>query len=156
MNPDSLPIRDIHLPEQIGWWPPAVGWWMLVLIILLSIVFAIWLYRKLTRKTAVKTARKLLLNIKQDQVMDNDLKLAEISILLRRTAVSIFSRQEIASLTGMAWLEFLDSCSSGTDFTQGEGRVLLDAQYRKNKDVNIDALLSLCEDWLTKVARKAK
>ena len=25
----QLDLRDIHLPEAIGWWPPAIGWWLL-------------------------------------------------------------------------------------------------------------------------------
>jgi len=30
MNPDPLaPLRPLHLPDQIGWWPPAPGWWLL-------------------------------------------------------------------------------------------------------------------------------
>lgn len=133
-----------------------MGWWLLVVITLLLIIFTVCLYRKLTRKTAVKTARALLLNIKQDQSLDDDQKLSQISTLLRRTAVSIFPREEVAGLTGKAWLDFLDMSSGGAGFTQGEGRVLLDAPYRKNKQANIDALLSLCDDWLKTVSRKDK
>ena len=38
MNPavdvSQLPLRDIHLPAAIGWWPPALGWWLLAALVL--------------------------------------------------------------------------------------------------------------------------
>lgn len=31
-------LRDIHLPDPIGWWPPAPGWWI-VAILAITLVF---------------------------------------------------------------------------------------------------------------------
>ena len=28
MNPSELGLRDIHLPGDITWWPPAFGSWL--------------------------------------------------------------------------------------------------------------------------------
>ena len=40
MNPtidySQLPLRDIHLPGAIGWWPPALGWWLLAALVLVG------------------------------------------------------------------------------------------------------------------------
>ena len=30
---NELPLRDIHLPDAVSWWPPAIGWWLLAIII---------------------------------------------------------------------------------------------------------------------------
>ncbi len=27
MEPSELPLRDLHLPDAVGWWPLAPGWW---------------------------------------------------------------------------------------------------------------------------------
>ena len=27
MDETALPLRDLHLPDAIGWWPLAPGWW---------------------------------------------------------------------------------------------------------------------------------
>jgi cbb3-type cytochrome oxidase subunit 3 len=74
MESGQLPLRDIHLPEAIGWWPPAIGWWLLAILIPLFMALMFWLYKRITRKTVVKAAKKLLLQIKNDQQRENSQK----------------------------------------------------------------------------------
>lgn len=150
MEPQQLAIKDIHLPESLGWWPPAIGWWVLALSIPLLLVLLVWLYKRMTRKTAKKTAKKLLLQLKQDSTLEDKEKLSQLSILIRRVAISTSTRAETASLTGAAWLEYLDSSVNGTPFTQGQGQYLAEAQYQKTlaADLDIKQLIELTEDWL--------
>ncbi len=150
MQAQQLSLRDLHLPETIGWWPPAIGWWLSALLILLLLLFSIWLYKRITRKTAVKTAKKILLSIKQDSALGDRDKLVALSELMRRVAVSLSPREEAASLTGQAWLDYLDSTLEGTPFSSGEGNVFASAHYQKaiTNDVDISALITLCEQWL--------
>jgi cbb3-type cytochrome oxidase subunit 3 len=157
MKPTKLPLRDIHLPEAIGWWPPAIGWWVLAILIPLLIGLMFWLYRYLTRKTAIKAAKKLLLEIKQDTQRENSQKLKDLSVLIRRTAISTNVRNECAGLTGQQWLEFLDRSVTGAPFSQGIGQLLANAPYQQNAptEQEISQLTSLCEDWLnTQIKRK--
>jgi hypothetical protein len=156
MPPVDLPLRDIHLPEAIGWWPPAIGWWLLAALLLLLTGFSFWLYRRLTRRTALKTAGKALSAIRRDNTMDDLTKLSEISILLRRVAISTAPRSRAAGLTGEAWLAYLDGPMQGMPFSQGIGRHLSDAHYRKEApcDLDIPRLINLCEDWLKAQAKK--
>lgn len=148
--PEALPLRDIHLPEAIGNWPPAIGWWLLLILIPLSLYFCWCLYKRLTRHTAVKSAKRLLATIKLDQQTNDLQKLQHLSQLLRRVAISIAPREQSAGLTGDAWLEFLDSSIEGSPFSQGIGRCLADAHYRQSlpNDVDIAALFTLSETWL--------
>ena len=37
MDPEQIPLRDLHLPEAIGWWPLAPGWWILIAIALVGL-----------------------------------------------------------------------------------------------------------------------
>ena len=149
MPPTQLPLKDIHLPESIGWFPPAIGWWLVVLLIPLCIWFLYWAYKRLTRKTAIKAAKQLLATIKNSP-MDNAQKLAEISALLRRVAVSVAPRAEAASLTGTALLAFLDNTLKDAQFMTGTGRFLVNAPYQKYmpSEQEISQLISLCENWL--------
>ena len=150
MDSAPLPLRDIHLPEAIGWWPPALGWWLLAILIPLSIALMVWLYMRITRKTAIKAAKKLLLQIKQDKQSDNNQKLTDLSALIRRVAISTTSRENCAGLTGQQWLEFLDQSMKSSPFTQGIGQLLANAPYQKSapSEQDINQLSRLCEDWL--------
>ncbi|MDI1230993.1 MAG: DUF4381 domain-containing protein [Methylobacter sp.] len=150
MNPTLLDLKDIHEPDVIAWWPPAIGWWILAVCIPLLIIFFIWLYKKLTRKTALKTARKILIQIKHDATRDNLQKLCAVSVLLRRVAISVSPQAKAAGLTGRQWLEFLDTSVKGLPFSEGVGQLLADAPYRKTPptELEISQLIELCEDWL--------
>ncbi len=144
------------MPEAIGWWPPAMGWWLVAILAPLLIFLLIWLYKRLTRKTAIKTAKKILAQIKHDKTLDNCRKVAELSVLVRRVAISVAPREQTAGLTGQAWLAYLDSSVKGSPFSEGVGRHLSDAPYRKLQlaDADIPPLFSLCEDWLKAQAKK--
>ena len=147
---EQLPLQDIHLPSAISWWPPAIGWWILLLLALLACVAAYYLYKKLTRKTPVKSAKALLLNIKQANNTDELDTLKQLSAFVRRVSISVNPRTDVASLTGKQWLNYLDQSVEGTPFSTGVGQYLSDAQYRKNapEDLDIDQLIELCERWL--------
>jgi hypothetical protein len=150
MQPSELPLKDIHLPEAIGWWPPALGWWLLAILIPLLIAVSRWLYKRMTRKTAIKTAKKMLAAIKRNRNQDNARKLSELSALLRRVAISVTPRAQAAGLTGRAWLAFLDRSLKGAPFSEGVGQLLAEAPYRNLSptDTEMAQLISLCEDWL--------
>ena len=149
MEPQQLSLRDIHLPTSLGWWPPALGWWLLAILIPLLCILIVWFYKYITRKTAVKTALKLLANIMQDSSLDDQDKLAQLSILMRRVAISISPRAKTASLTGEAWLNYLDSSINDTPFTQGAGKSLAFDQYKKTSTaLDIPQLISICENWI--------
>ena len=146
----SLVLRDIHLPETISWFPPAIGWWLLLLLILLIIFGTWWLFKHLTRNTAVKSAHKLLAIIKADSNTAELEKLRKISMWLRRVSISTTNRDQSAGLTGKAWLSYLDNSVQGSPFSQGIGQCLINAQFRQAApdDLDINGLITLCELWL--------
>ena len=158
MPKTQLPLRDIHLPEAICWWPPAIGWWLLAVFIPLLMVILYGLYKRLTRKTAIKTAKKNLAAIKENTALDNNQKLRELSILIRRVAISLTPRAEVASLAGQQWLAFLDKSVKGAPFSEGFGQLLAEAPYRNTppSELEISQLISLCEDWLKAQTKPAK
>ncbi|MEO6799673.1 MAG: DUF4381 domain-containing protein [Rhodanobacter sp.] len=39
-------LRDIHLPAEPSWWPPAPGWWLLAVLVLVAIVLVVSKWRR--------------------------------------------------------------------------------------------------------------
>ncbi|NOS90156.1 MAG: DUF4381 domain-containing protein [Methylococcaceae bacterium] len=153
-----LPLKDLHLPAPIGWWPPAPGWWLLAAFLLLCVALGCWAYWRFTRKTAVKTAHKQLLAIKHNTVLDNQQKLAELSILLRRVAISLYPRAQVAGLTGQAWQDFLNQALPNRPFNGEYGQLLVEASYRQQplSPAQLQHLLGLCEIWLNAQSKRTQ
>ena len=114
MNPDNgqqLPLRDVHLPAEPGFWPPAPGWWMLVVLLLVLLIgLFIWWRRYRQRQNKWQHMHQLWLNIQQDyQAHKNQAQLArDLSNLLRRFTRHELNNPEAAGLSGEDWIAFLN------------------------------------------------
>lgn len=151
-EPMELDLRDIHLPEPLSWWPLAPGWWMVLVGVILLICLIVFLIKRyVKKKNSTKTlARNELSNIqkKYRQSKDSHTLVKELSVLLRRTAISVFPRTDVAGLTGNDWLVFLDKVIQRKQFSEGVGEILVSAPYKKEIEINSEELLSLCKDWI--------
>jgi hypothetical protein len=145
----ELPLRDVQIPAAISWWPPAIGWWILAILIPLSLYLLFKLYRRLTRKTALKAAKKYLQALQQDTSLSELEKLQALSKLMRRTAISLYPRNDVAGLVGSEWLTFLDKSMPAAQFNSATGRLLTDSLYRSPSKLDALApLFALCASWL--------
>ena len=156
MPSNPLAIRDIHLPDPVIWWPPAFGWWLVLLLTITLIILMFWSYKKITRKTAVKSARHLLSQIQMKKNWDDPRKLTALSALLRRTAISVYPPEQVASLTGQAWLEFLDRPFKEKKFSSIQGQQLINNPYQRTIDSDLKPLFEFSEQWLTAVKGSEK
>lgn len=147
----ELQLRDIHLPDAIGWWPLAPGWWLAALFVFLSLGLLIWLKRR--RKSAKSIALRELESIVLEKT-DAKQKLQKASILLKRAFISVYREEDVAGLTGAAWLEFMDKQMGDKRFSQGPGRLLSETLYRQNTDADLNDFLALCRECLKRLPRK--
>ncbi len=141
MNSTDNPLeqlRDIHLPVSVSIWPPAPGWWLLVLLVIILLISGFWVYRRFICPNVRKQALEELTQL--NQRLADELNFGkgsiqfyiDISILVRRIAISIFGSKQVAGLAGEPWLKFLDETSKTTFFTAGNGRLLISAPYSNN------------------------
>ncbi len=155
---EKLQLQDIHLPESASFWPPALGWWLLlaVLVVLIAWLIVKTLKRIKQRKYRAKIFTKFDVLEKKLKDKPNNAVIAEINTLLRQLAVTYYPRSKIASLTGGDWLHFLDQSGGTQGFSRGAGRILIEAPYRLEKEVenlNIKELIPLIRSWAHKVVR---
>ena len=155
MTPAQLPLRDIHLPPPVSWWPPAPGWWLLAALALAALAFALWRRRRGRRGRVKVLARTALDHLEADYRAGGDAaRLARgLSELLRRVSLSVYPRRTAAGLTGEDWLRFLDQPLGAPRFSAGPGRGLLTAPYApaarvEAARVEAEALVALCRDWI--------
>lgn len=151
-------LRGYHLPDPVSWWPPAPGWWILAVLILIVLAGGIWWYlRRRRRLAAARAATRELDEMRNRFHAQNDAAayLRGLSKLLRRYALAAFPRRDTAALTGEDWLRFLDRHSESGRFTQGPGRLLIEAPYRPTADTKPEELAALVEDWIRRNRRKA-
>ncbi|NNJ97958.1 MAG: DUF4381 domain-containing protein [Gammaproteobacteria bacterium] len=161
MPAESLPLRDIHLPDPVGWWPPAPGWWLL-LIVAAALTVAVYLFRTVSRRRLLKRTVGNELDMLRERYHDDYDRielLKSLSALMRRASISFYPRSHSASLTGEQWLQHLDRTAQRKEFQHGAGRILATAPYLPPKSIietDFEALFSLCQDWLKKQPLKGE
>ncbi|MGB5739133.1 MAG: DUF4381 domain-containing protein [Woeseia sp.] len=148
MNPAEIPLRDLHLPDPVSWWPLAPGWWLLLAIALAGLL---WLasraYRDWQRGRARRLALRELDRLAAAHAADGNVaQLAKsLSALLRRAMLAYAPRVEVARLTGDAWLNWLDRGLAQPVFTEGPGSSLGWLPYRAprtdGEQVDVAALI---------------
>ncbi|RUR18386.1 DUF4381 domain-containing protein [Legionella sp. km535] len=143
-------LKDIHLPDPIGWWPLAPGWYVLMsMMFLLIIGIAYWSYKRHINGLAKRKALGLLHIYKENYLKDRNVQIASarISELLRRVALVYFPRAEVASIHGDDWIDFLNKSSKNIDFKQVKA-MLLESPFKTAESVNLDPLFTCAEQWI--------
>lgn len=155
---EALELQDIHLPQSADFWPLAIGWWILLVLVLITVAWFVIKAIKLNRRR--KRQAKILARFsaleEKLKVKSSNTIIAEINTLLRQLAITYYPREKIASLTGGDWLQFLDESGGTQDFSRGAGRILIEAPYRSEKQIenlNINEFLPLVKKWIKKIVR---
>ncbi|MGJ8609534.1 MAG: DUF4381 domain-containing protein [Octadecabacter sp.] len=112
-------LRDIRLPDQIGWWPLAYGWWLAFALV--CVAFLVGLIYTARRKQSARTrALRELALLRTD---DPQGFATAVSMLLRRVA----RRKDAlaAQLSGSGWADHLTHKGLAADLA----RYLSEATY---------------------------
>jgi hypothetical protein len=133
LDPSSLDrLHDIIVPPAVPWWPPAAGWYWLMGTLLA--IGTVQLLRAFIRWQQNRYRREALAQWRTQVELLGDANarvsaVTALATLLKRTALSAFPRTEVASLTGPAWLAFLDRTAEMHGFNSNTGALLENAVY---------------------------
>ena len=159
MNPALENLRDIHLPPPPGLWPIAPGWWLLIAVCLigLAVITAFW-WRGRRFRQLRQAARSELQHIETNWQNNPPRLLADLNNWLRRVNKQLYPAS--LHLSGDDWLAHLNASGQTDAFTGSQGRKLQQLAYAPDPlidaaDVDGDALLALCADWLKQQRRSA-
>lgn len=163
MNPlDQL--EPLIAPAPVAWWPPAPGWWLLAVLVL---VFA-WLSWRRAGRSRPGTPDAMSAETSDiDPVRQAALDelaglpapygenagpwLQHLNGLLKRLCKARYPEQRSQTLSGRAWLAYLDSRCPAAGLTRW--MILVDGAYRSEcrlDDRAIDELSHAIEIWIRK------
>ena len=158
-NFEQLPLRDIHLPEPVSWWPPGLGWWLL-LAVSIPVAFLIW--RGFKNLSVQRQKRNLRRSIQREidrieaeyhSTTNANKLLQDLSILVRRVAMSNYPRKDVAGLCGKKWEGWLRDQAVGRSLDEQSIQVLVDGPFRKDLTVDAAGLLPSYRAWIESVMR---
>jgi hypothetical protein len=150
-------LHEILLPEPVSWMPQTIGWYVVLGLILLVAGWRVYRSLRRFRKNRYRRLALTELAVIEEELQQKERRakaLSEIPVLVKWTALAAFPRSDVAALSGEKWLAFLDKTMGGTDFTEGEGRLLPELAYAptatisKVPDESISKLLRLVRHWI--------
>lgn len=159
MPPEVLSeLRDLHVPDAPGWWPPAPGWWLMALLALALATCLHLLWKR--RRHALAPLKHAIVELEacnralESRTLAPMPYLDRVNDLLKRLLIFGYGENHLAGLSSDAWtralLEFLRRFSKSKSPIRLEASLLGEFRYRPHthRDTSPDLqsdLQSACE-----------
>ncbi|MEX2469440.1 MAG: DUF4381 domain-containing protein [Pseudohongiellaceae bacterium] len=149
-------LADIHLPEAVGFWPPAPGWWVLAVLFLIALAIVgrrWWLQhqKNLVCRHALAELQACYRRFAASQGDSDQARLAyinEVNAVLRRVALVHYPLANVASLDGRSWVDFIRENGDSSKLDDELAAALSYGRFQTRCDVDVDALYALGRDWI--------
>lgn len=129
-------IDEIILPADISWWPSTIGWKTLALLLFIFVSYRLFKFgqswwKNRYRREAIRQLSELQLSTQQ-QASDNCLLtvIEKLPFYLKTTALQAYPRDQVAQLSGAAWIDFLNLKTGSEHFDPTISDQLLTISYR--------------------------
>lgn len=137
-------LKELPLPQPVSWMPQTVGWLVLAIIVLAVAAYFGW--RRWQAYQADQYRRDALIRLKQM----NAAQLHDLPELLRLAALSAGPRNQVASLRGSDWINWLNAHVDQPLFDEADSITLDTLAYTETTIAPEQArhLLDASENWL--------
>lgn len=150
-------LADIHLPEPVSYWPPAIGWWLVALLIFVSLIILFWKFAAYRRQQRICQYALAELNSCYDAYShakpgnDTQNKLNYINrfnAVIRRVALVHYPQSNVASLDGSTWVDFIREKGDSSLVTEEIAAALQYGRFQAKCDVDVDNMHEFGEQWI--------
>lgn len=145
-------LRDIRLPDPVGWWPLAPGWLALIALILCAALATLG-WSVLRRGTRRYLALRELAELRRRLEADPEAGVAsDLAALIRRVALST-ADAPVARLSDAEWAEALAAGKTGLP-PEAAG-LIAEVPYRRPGSIapeRVKALFKPAEAWIRRTA----
>ena len=146
-------LVDIPLPGPISLWPQTLAARIVIALLIAGAVAGAWWFIRSWRANRYRRTALAELDRIAHPLATGDAQTtsaAALALLVRRTALAAFPREQVAALAGPSWLAFLDRSYGGDEFSHGAGSALDVAPYRPSHASAQEsrALIDLVRRWI--------
>jgi len=145
-----LPLRDIKLPPEPGFWPLAPGWWFLIVLLTILLLWLAIKWRKhVQRKKRWQEIDEQLSAIEFSfkQNKNKQVLLNETSEFLRRFVKFQLHQHQATSLPGNQWIDHLNNLQGGAAFTAFNESLTVGV-FQQNHDFDAQKLLQITRAFI--------
>lgn len=128
-------MHELVMPDPVSRLPEGPGWWLLGgwLLAMAALILGRFLDRRRRNRYRRKAATALD-DIARTADSNPAAAAGAIAVLLRRTALAAFPREQVASLSGSDWARFLRETADGDAVVDAVADRLASAAYQKDAD----------------------
>lgn len=142
-------LADVAVPEPVAYTPETAGWWVLGALLVVGLtVTAIIAARRRQRN---RYRRLALLELSEIEALPSGTSsvnvLHQVAELVRRTALTVYPRAEVAHLYGDEWRDFLNR-SASRDLGSGVDGIVTGPYRRENAERDIPASIAAARNWI--------
>lgn len=143
-------LKDISVPAPVSWMPQTWGWALAAFLLLcLVVAFSLWALRRYRanayRRQALVELRAIELRIRDPKTRHD--AITDLAALLKRVALVAWRREDVAALSGAAWVDFLEKHSGPGDVRSLQ--TLLDA-YEYSNDLSLGGMPdTICDTFVS-------
>ena len=142
MNRDPASLENLHdivQPVPVSWWPIAPGWWILLSLLVFAVLAIAVVAWRLWRANAYRRTalRELQGTTSADQMAE----------ILKRTALAVFPRSDVASLSGAAWSDWL-SRTAGVPVSHQVREMLTRGVFATPEPSSVNELQAFATYWI--------